>query len=182
MLTAYIAMGSNLAGAFGSPEATLIAAAKQLSSLGRELCRSSLYSTEPVGYVEQPHFLNAVVSIQTALSARALLTGLLDLEHAFGRDRSHGIANGPRTLDLDILLLGDLCIYESGLEIPHPRLAERAFVLVPLQEIAPELIDPRHRKSITELLHRLVQSEKEVIDGVVQFQSDLWQAGGAFSR
>src|SRR5580698_778852 len=116
MLTAYIGMGANLASASGPPEVTLVEAAKQLSSLGRVLKRSSLYSTEPVGYAEQPRFLNAVVALQTELAPRALLMGLLDLELAFGRDRSAGIANGPRTLDLDILLMGDLCLYEAGLE------------------------------------------------------------------
>ena len=182
MLTAYIGMGANLGSASGPPEVTLVEAAKQLSSLGRVLKRSSLYSTEPVGYAEQPRFLNAVVALQTELAPRALLMGLLDLELAFGRDRSAGIANGPRTLDLDILLMGDLCLYEAGLEIPHPRLAERAFALIPLQEIAPDLVDPRHRKSVTELLHRLVEDRKGEVHGVVRFQSDLWQAGGDDSQ
>jgi len=133
MRTAYIGMGGNLASWAGPPEATLTAAALRLDSLGRMVCRSSLYSTEPVGFAEQPRFVNAVIALETELEPRELLHRLLDIEQEFGRDRSAGFENGPRTLDMDILLLGDLRIREPGLEIPHPRLAERAFVLVPLR-------------------------------------------------
>ena len=105
--------------------------------------RSSLYNTEPVGFAEQPRFVNAVVALETELEPRALLNQLLEIEKEFGRDRSASIPNGPRTLDLDILLIGHLEINEPGLELPHPRLAERAFVLVPLHEIAPNLQDCR---------------------------------------
>jgi 2-amino-4-hydroxy-6-hydroxymethyldihydropteridine diphosphokinase len=177
MRTAYIGMGGNVASWAGSPEATLAAAALRLESLGRVACRSSLYSTEPVGLAEQPRFVNAVVALETGLEPRELLEGLLHLEQEFGRDRSAGIANGPRTLDLDILLLGDLEISEPGLEIPHPRLAERAFVLVPLNEIAPQIFDARWGKTVSELLHLLNSSLNPVSHAVVQLQCDGWRSG-----
>jgi 2-amino-4-hydroxy-6-hydroxymethyldihydropteridine diphosphokinase len=178
MHTAYIGLGGNLPGRAGLPDVTLAAAAAQLSSLGRICARSSLYSTTPVGFSEQPRFFNAVVALETDLAPHALLDHLLSIERKFGRDRSTALPNGPRTLDLDILLLGDLCVREAGLEIPHPRLAERAFVLVPLNEIAPQAIDPRHRKTVAELLHRLIAIGKGESDAVVQIESDAWRTGG----
>ena len=126
MRTAYIGMGGNQASWAGTPESTLTAAALRLESLGHLTRRSSLYLTEPVGFVEQPRFVNAVAALDTDLAPRELLDGLLAIEKEFGRDRAAGFVNGPRTLDLDILLFGDLEISEPVLEIPHPRLAERA--------------------------------------------------------
>jgi len=149
MRTAYIGMGGNLASWAGAPEATLAAAALRLESLGRVTSRSSLYSTAPVGFAAQPRFVNAVVALETELEPRELLDGLLAIEQEFGRDRAAGFANGPRTLDLDILLLGDLEIREPGLVIPHPRLAERAFVLAPLNEIAPQQLVPGCAETVT---------------------------------
>src|SRR6516162_5647161 len=119
MQRVYIGMGSNLASEAGDPEATLAAAARRLESLGRIVARSSLYSTEPVGFAEQPRFLNAVVAVETELDPHTLLDDLLRIEREFGRDRSSGIRNGPRTLDLDILVYGDQRIAEPELEIPH---------------------------------------------------------------
>jgi 2-amino-4-hydroxy-6-hydroxymethyldihydropteridine diphosphokinase len=145
-------MGGNLASWAGAPEATLAAAARRLDSLGRVIGRSSLYSTAPVGFIEQPRFVNAVVALETELAPHELLEGLLAIELEFGRERTAGIANGPRTLDLDILLCGDLQISEPGLEIPHPRLAERAFVLIPLNEIAPQVIVPGLARTVQQLL------------------------------
>jgi 2-amino-4-hydroxy-6-hydroxymethyldihydropteridine diphosphokinase len=155
MPIAYIGMGGNLASWAGAPEATLAKAALRLDSLGGVARRSSLYSTAPVGFTEQPRFVNAVVALETELAPRALLDGLLAIEHEFGRERTAGVANGPRTLDLDILLFGDLQISEPGLEIPHPRFAERAFVLVPLVEIAPEAVDPKSGRTAAEQLAAL---------------------------
>lgn len=155
MRTAYIGMGSNVASWAGGPEATLARAAARLESLGRVARRSSLYSTEPVGFSAQPRFVNAVVALETKLGPRQLLDALLAIEREFGRDRSAGIANGPRTLDLDILLFGDYVLTEEGLEIPHPRLTERAFVLVPLHEIAPQAVEPRNRLTVEKLLKDL---------------------------
>jgi len=168
MRTSYIGMGANLASWAGAPEATLAAAAERLESLGRVTRRSSLYSTAPVGFADQPRFVNAVVELETELLPRALLEGLLAIEQEFSRDRSAGIANGPRTLDLDILLLGDLQINEPGLEIPHPRLAERAFVLIPLNEIAPQAVVPGVAKTIGQLLARLIEAAKAESDAVVR--------------
>jgi 2-amino-4-hydroxy-6-hydroxymethyldihydropteridine diphosphokinase len=175
MHTAYIGMGANLASWAGPPEATLAAAALRLESLGRVVARSSLYSTAPVGIAEQPRFVNAVVALETELEPRQLLSELLAIELKFGRDRSAGMANGPRTLDLDILLFGDVRISEPGIEIPHPRLAERAFVLIPLCEIAPQAADPRTGKTATQLLDGLFLNCEGESDAVVQIQRDGWR-------
>ncbi|MGD0858884.1 MAG: 2-amino-4-hydroxy-6-hydroxymethyldihydropteridine diphosphokinase [Terracidiphilus sp.] len=174
MRTAYIGMGGNQTSWAGTPEATLTAAALRLESLGCLTCRSSLYLTEPVGFVEQPRFVNAVVALETDLDPRELLDGLLAIEREFGRDRAAGFMNGPRTLDLDILLFGDLEVSEPGLEIPHPRLAERAFALVPLCEIAPAVIEPRRRKTAAQLLESLLEGSSNAAGFVVRLQSHAW--------
>ena len=176
MHTAYIGMGSNIVSSAGSPEATLALAAERLESLGRVSRRSSLYSTEPVGLAAQPRFTNAVVGLETDLSPLALLEKLLDIEKEFGRDRSLGTINGPRTLDLDILLIGDLRIQEQGLEIPHPRMMDRAFVLIPLHEVAPNLIHPSSRQSVTKLLEGLIEQPESDDHAVVQVQSAVWKS------
>jgi 2-amino-4-hydroxy-6-hydroxymethyldihydropteridine diphosphokinase len=177
MTMAYIGMGANLPSSAGPPEATLVAAVQRLGWLGRIAGASSLYSTEPVGYAEQPRFVNAVVALETHLSARQVLESLLCIERAFGRDRSGGIQNGPRTLDLDLLLMGDEVIREEGLELPHPRLADRAFVLVPLHEIAPDLVIVTLGRSVKELLHAWRGATKEESNAVLPLQSDLWRNG-----
>jgi 2-amino-4-hydroxy-6-hydroxymethyldihydropteridine diphosphokinase len=170
-------MGGNLASWAGTPEATLASAAVRLERLGQVVRRSSLYSTEPVGLAEQPRFVNAVVALETELEPRALLDGLLAIEQEFGRDRTAGIANGPRTLDLDILLLGDLKICEPGLEIPHPRLDKRAFVLVPLHEIASRDLDAGCGMTVSQLVQGLLPNSESGSDAVVQVQSDSWRTG-----
>jgi len=179
MLTAYIAMGANLSSPVGPPPETLAAAVSRIASLGRIVGRSSLYSTEPMGFTEQPRFFNAVVALDTQLSPLSLLQALLDIEQEFGRDRSIGIPNGPRTLDLDILLMGDLQLCASNLEIPHPRLAERAFVLVPLHEIAPLVVVPRHRATVDQLLKRLLRQSQDHAPSVVAIHDNLWDASAA---
>jgi 2-amino-4-hydroxy-6-hydroxymethyldihydropteridine diphosphokinase len=176
MRTAYIGMGGNLASPAGPPQATLAAAALRLESLGRLAGRSSLYSTAPVGFDAQPRFINSVVALETELAPRELLAGLLAIEQNFGRDRSAGIANGPRTLDLDILLFGNLEISEPDLEIPHPRLTERAFVLVPLNEIAPQLIVPGCGQTVAQLLAHLFDDPKTDTGAVVRVESEAWDA------
>jgi 2-amino-4-hydroxy-6-hydroxymethyldihydropteridine diphosphokinase len=140
MIHAYVALGSNL----GDREATLRAAVRRLRALPRTqvLAVSRLRETEPVGYLDQPRFLNGAVELETELQPRELLDALLDLERAFGRDRSGVPAHGPRTLDLDLLLYGDETIVEPGLEIPHPRLHERRFVLEPLADLDPAVEVP----------------------------------------
>lgn len=176
MQTAYVGMGANLESVAGAPEQTLAAAADRLRDLGRVTRRSSLYSTEPVGFADQPRFLNAVVEVQTDLSPRKLLAGLLRIELEFGRDRSAGIQNGPRTLDLDVLLFGSLVLHEAELDVPHPRLAERAFVLVPLCEIASRAVDPRTGATVKELLERLYSNSPHVRDSIFPLQSVCWRA------
>ena len=178
MQTAYIGLGANLPSTAGAPEATLAAAADHLDTLGRVAARSSLYSTAPVGFADQPRFVNAAVELETELTPWMLLDELMAIEHEFGRDRSAGIANGPRTLDLDILLFCDYVVGSSALAIPHPRLAERAFVLVPLNEIAPDARDPRSGSRVGELLKSLLSSSDDATQTVVRIQSDLWRAGG----
>lgn len=107
----------------------------------RVTCRSSFYRTEPQGYAEQPDFINAVCTLETRLSAAALIARMLEIEVASGRTRE-AVRNGPRPLDLDLLVFGAEVIDENGLKVPHPRIAERRFVLEPLAEIAPELHIP----------------------------------------
>ena len=175
MRTAYIGLGANLPSHAGTPEATLAAVVLRLALLGRITARSSLYSTEPVGYADQPRFVNAVAALETNLTARELLDGLLRIERDFGRDRTNATPNGPRTLDLDILLFGEVTISEPNLEIPHPRLAERAFVLVPLNEIAPDAIDPRSGASVARLLERLSSESGDAANAVVRIHSEDWQ-------
>jgi len=171
---AIIALGANLPGPAGSPEATLAAAASRLAALGSIVARSSLYSTAPVGYADQPRFLNAVLTLETSLAPRDLLNALLAIERDFGRDRTAAFPNGPRTLDLDILLYGDLVFSEPGLEIPHPRFAERAFVLVPLHEIAPGLRDPHTGSTVSELLQSLLSRPETDCNAAIKVQSHRW--------
>lgn len=179
MHTAFIALGGNLQSPAGSQEVTLAAAVGRLGSLGSVVCRSSLYSTAPVGFYEQPRFLNAAVALETEVAPRALLRALLEVEKEFGRDRSSGIANGPRTLDLDLLLYDDLILDAPDLQLPHPRLAERAFVLIPLAEIAPHTIEPRSKRTVTELMQRLGEETPDQMESVVQVQSPDWEIGPA---
>ncbi|CAI10159.1 2-amino-4-hydroxy-6-hydroxymethyldihydropteridine diphosphokinase [Aromatoleum aromaticum] len=135
---AFVALGSNL----GQPVATLRTAFEALDRLPdtRVVARSALYRTAPVGVRGQPDFFNAVAALDTALPARALLDALFAIEAQFGRTRAYPQA--PRTLDLDLLLYDDGTVTEPGLEIPHPRMHLRAFVLVPLAEIAPAATIP----------------------------------------
>jgi 2-amino-4-hydroxy-6-hydroxymethyldihydropteridine diphosphokinase len=120
--------------------------------------------------------VNAVVELETELEPRTLLERLLAIEQEFGRDRAAVIVNGPRTLDLDILLYGDVEISEPGLEIPHPRLAERAFVLIPLNEIAPQAVVPGVAKTVGQLLTRLLAGANAEPDTVLAVESDAWDA------
>jgi len=131
--TAYIGLGSNQQ----DPFRQLSRAMEEIAVLpGTQLlARSSLYLSEPVGYAGQPDFVNAVVEVSTSLDAQTLLAKLQDIEHRHGRERR--FRNAPRTLDLDLLLYGGDCIEQPGLQVPHPRMHERAFVLAPLAEIAP---------------------------------------------
>jgi 2-amino-4-hydroxy-6-hydroxymethyldihydropteridine diphosphokinase len=152
MVRAFVGLGSNL----GDREGTLRAAVGRLRSMAatRVVRVSSLRNTEPVGYVDQPRFLNGAVELETELPAHELLDVLLELERGFGRDRSASPPRGPRTLDLDLLLYGGEEIAEPGLEVPHPRLHERRFVLEPLAELDPALEVPG-KGPVQTLLSRL---------------------------
>lgn len=137
---AFVGLGGNI----GDVETTLTEAMWAIDSLPQTSVRSQskLYRSPPWGFTEQPEFLNAVVEIQTRLAPRVLLNFLLDVETRFGRDRSTGEKWGPRELDLDLLVFGEEVIDEPGMHLPHPHLHERAFVLLPLAEIAPKLEIP----------------------------------------
>ena len=135
MNTAYVALGANL----GDPAATIRAAFGALANLpeSRVVHCSSLYRTAPVGNTEQPEFINAVAALETTLAPESLLDALFDIEARFGRIRAE--KNGPRTLDLDLLLYNNQQLNLPRLTLPHPRLHLRAFVLYPLAELAPDL-------------------------------------------
>lgn len=135
---AYVGIGANI----GDVETTLMEALWALDSLPQTSIRaqSKLYRSPPWGNTNQPEFINGVVELQTRLAPRVLLNYLLEIETRFGRDRSEGEKWGPRELDLDLLTFGEEQMDEPGMHVPHPRIAERAFVLVPLAEIAPSLV------------------------------------------
>lgn len=143
-MRAYVGLGANL----GEREATIRRALDLLAAEpGVEVAAvSALRETDPVGYADQPRFLNGAAALETTLPARELLGLLLSVERALGRDRSGEARFGPRTIDLDLLLFGDTVIDEPGLTVPHPRLAERTFVLEPLDELDPGLVLPDGRR------------------------------------
>ena len=147
MKTVYIGLGANV----GDRAATIARGIAALTAAGIRVARqSSLYATEPVDAPAQQWFLNAVVEAETELMPRQLLRAVSGIERAFGRQRI--VPHGPRTLDLDILLYGTSIIRTPELEVPHPRLAARRFVLVPLAELAPTLRHPTLHRSMAELL------------------------------
>ncbi len=150
MTLAYVALGSNL----GNPRQQVLDAMAALAGLPdtRVLRRSALYRTPPWGVLEQPPFVNAVVELDTALSPPALLQELLALEQRAGRVRAE--RNGPRTLDLDLLHVDGVQLDHPQLTLPHPRMAERAFVLLPLHDVAPALCLPG-LGCVAELLSRV---------------------------
>ena len=137
-VAAYIGLGANL----NDPAAQVERALLELNRIPSTCvaARSSLYATAPVGNLNQPDFINAVAQVQTTLAPRTLLYALLEIEQQHGRARS--FRNAPRTLDLDLLLYGAANFTEADLTLPHPRMTERAFVLLPLTEIAPQLTIP----------------------------------------
>jgi 2-amino-4-hydroxy-6-hydroxymethyldihydropteridine diphosphokinase len=143
----YLSLGSNL----GDRAANLDRAVNALPEAGVRVLRcSAIYETEPVDFLDQSWFLNCVVEAETSLSPRPLLAGLQGIEALLGSRKL--IPKGPRIIDLDILFYGEAVIHEAGIEIPHPRLTERRFVLIPLAELAPERRHPVSHKTVADLL------------------------------
>lgn len=158
---AFIGLGSNL----DDPRAQVRRAMQALAGLPhtRLLAQSSLYRSAPVGYLDQPDFINAVVKLETALSPRDLLDALLAVEHDNGRTRE--FRNAPRTLDLDLLMYGTLRHHEHGLTVPHPQMHLRAFVLRPLLEIEPGCMIPGVGPAADALQRCAGQDLERVADG-----------------
>jgi len=157
-VTAYVGLGANL----GEPRQQLEDALVAMGGLPhtRIAARSSFYRSAPVGYQAQPDFVNAVAALDTGLAPGVLLEGLQGIERRHGRERS--FPDAPRTLDLDLLLYGEEQIARPGLTVPHPRMHERAFVLRPLAEIAPEALIPGRGRA-TELLEKCAAQDVERI-------------------
>ena len=145
-MTIYLSLGSNLA----DREANLSQAIAQLPPAVRVLRVSPIYETEPVDYAAQPWFLNLVVEAETSLSPADLLAHTTAIEQGLGRIRT--TPQGPRTIDIDILLYGDVVVQTGNLQIPHPRMPQRRFVLAPLADLAPNLRHPVTHQTVTEML------------------------------
>ena len=160
-VVAFVGLGGNL----GEVAVTLRAATDALARLSatRLLRASRLYRTPAWGLEQQPDFINGVVALETRLTPRELLDALLRIEHEFGRERDSGPRWGPRSLDLDLLLHGDAIVEQAGLRLPHPHLHERAFALVPLLEIAADILIPG-QGSARDALSRLETSAIEAIE------------------
>ncbi len=158
--TAFIGLGSNLE----DPSNQLQRAFAELGGLPDTclVARSSLYRSAPLGYADQPEFVNAVAKITTALAPQALLQALLQIERGHGRERI--FRNAPRTLDLDMLLYDDMRMHEHGLTVPHPQMHLRAFVLQPLLEIAPDAVIPGRGKARQALRNCRDQSVERLAD------------------
>jgi 2-amino-4-hydroxy-6-hydroxymethyldihydropteridine diphosphokinase len=152
---AAIALGSNLESRYGDRKANLWEAVERIRELGEVTAVSSAYDTEPVGYLDQPRFLNAALVLETSLEPMELMGALLGVEQAMGRERVGAVAKGPRVIDLDLLLYGDVVMNTTELTLPHPEMMERRFVLEPLAEIAPEIMHPVLGLTAREMLARL---------------------------
>jgi len=149
MIRVFLGIGTNL----GDRERNLQEARQVLSQRLEILKESSVYQTAPWGYLDQPAFLNQVIEAQTALSSLNLLDVLKQTENELGRQEN--FRYGPRLIDLDILFYGNRIIQTPRLQVPHPRLVERAFVLIPMAEIAPDFVHPQNKQTITQLLAAL---------------------------
>jgi 2-amino-4-hydroxy-6-hydroxymethyldihydropteridine diphosphokinase len=155
MPLAAIALGSNLPSPWGDRAANLREATTRIAALGDIRAISSFYETAPVGFADQPNFLNAALLLATELPPLELMRALLAIELAMGRDRTTAIAKGPRIIDLDLLMMDDVVLSTPELTLPHPAMAQRRFVLQPLAEIAPQMVDPLSQRTIAQMLARL---------------------------
>ncbi|HEY2038314.1 MAG TPA: 2-amino-4-hydroxy-6-hydroxymethyldihydropteridine diphosphokinase [Edaphobacter sp.] len=153
MARAAIALGANLASGFGDRATNLREAVRWLGELGEVKSVSSFYDTEPVGYQDQPRFLNGAAVLETSLTPVELMRALLEVEQTMGRERA--IPKGPRVIDLDLLLYEDRIMNTAELTLPHPEMQERRFVLEPLNEIAPDWVHPVLGVTVQEMLTRL---------------------------
>lgn len=172
-VAAFIGIGSNLGDRLAACRGA-IALLEEMPAVRLKKI-SSLYQTAPVDYLEQPSFYNAVVEIETSLPAPSLLEGCQQIERQLGKRIL--IPKGPRTIDLDLLFYGSSVIDVPGLQIPHPAAPNRAFVLIPLDEIAPDFIHPTDHISVTELLHRLIAetSRRDLSPGVDKIAPPGWE-------
>jgi 2-amino-4-hydroxy-6-hydroxymethyldihydropteridine diphosphokinase len=152
---AAIALGSNLSSPWGGREANLREAIARVAKLGQVRAVSLFQDTAPVGNTNQPNFLNGAMMLDTELEPMELMRELLEIERAMGRDRASVKAKGPRTIDLDLLMMDDVVLDTDELTLPHPAMAERRFVLEPLAEIAPATVDPVSGSTVAEMLVRL---------------------------
>jgi 2-amino-4-hydroxy-6-hydroxymethyldihydropteridine diphosphokinase len=165
MNRAAVALGSNLGWEFGDRRANLLEAVRRIGRLGEVTAVSSFYDTEPVGFVEQPRFLNGAMVLETDLEPLELIRELLAVERGMGRERV--VAKGPRVIDLDLLLCGDVVMETDELTLPHPEMQERRFVLEPLTEIAGDWVHPVLGVRVMELLARLDRDSSDGPMGVV---------------
>ncbi len=172
-MIAAIALGSNLSSSFGDPAATIAEAVRRLGAFGTVTALSNLRSTEPVGYLAQPRFVNGALLLDTQLAPLELMQALLGVERAMGRVRDGVAAKGPRVIDLDLLLYDGTVLSTHELSLPHPAMHVRAFVLEPMVEIAPEMVHPVFAKTM-----RVLLEEMQDRAGAISAKASLQQAPG----
>ncbi len=155
----FIALGSNLPGVYGSPRQACVQALTILEEYGVFSCAvSRWYTSAPVPRSDDPWYVNGVARVETALTPKDLLQALLTVESRFGREPT--VVNAPRTLDLDLLVYGDRVFQDDTLTLPHPRMTERAFVLLPLADIAPDWHHPVTKEGIDSMISRLPSGQE----------------------